>query len=172
MSLQYDLYLEEHRNNVAKGLYWIGDNFPELLIDIPGVSYEHQICYCHDLSKNESDEYNAYDAYFYGGNRSSEVIQNFNYAWLSHIHRNPHHWQHWLLVEDDKEGVTVMDMPYNYIIEMICDWWSFSWKSGDLFEIFSWYDNHKNIQLSNNTKNTVEYILKLIKNKLEETKTI
>ena len=53
MSKQYDLYLEQHRSNVAKGFYWIQKNLPELLIDIPGVSYEHQICYSHDYSKNE-----------------------------------------------------------------------------------------------------------------------
>ena len=70
MSKQYDLYLDQHRGNVAKGFYWIQENLPELLIDIPGVSYEHQICYSHDYSKNELDEYEAYDAYFYGGNRS------------------------------------------------------------------------------------------------------
>ena len=51
MSKQYDLYLEQHRGNVAKGFYFIKENLPELLIDIPGVSYEHQICYSHDLSK-------------------------------------------------------------------------------------------------------------------------
>nr|DAE02562.1 MAG TPA: hypothetical protein [Siphoviridae sp. ctmYS12] len=30
-----------------------------------------------------------------------------------------------------------MDMPYNYIIEMICDWWAFSWNKGNLQEIFN-----------------------------------
>lgn len=60
MSTQYDLYLEQHRGNVAKGFYWFQENLPELLIDVPGVvSYEQQICYSHDCSKNESDEYEA-----------------------------------------------------------------------------------------------------------------
>jgi hypothetical protein len=34
MSKQYDLYLEQHRLNVAKGFYWIQENLGELLIDI------------------------------------------------------------------------------------------------------------------------------------------
>ena len=56
MSKEYDLYLEQHRANVAKGFYWIQENIPELLIDIPNVSYEHQICYSHDNSKDDSAE--------------------------------------------------------------------------------------------------------------------
>ena len=54
----------------------------------------------------------------------------------------------------------ILDMEYPYIIEMICDWWSFSWETGDLFDIFDWYEEHKhNIKLSKKTKRTVEDIL-------------
>ena len=144
MNKQYDLYLEQHRSNVAKGFYWIQENLPELLINIPGVSYEHQICYSHE--------------------------QDFRYAWLYHIHRNPHHWQYWVLINDDPdEGEIILDMPYNYIIEMICDWWAFSWSKGNLNEIFDWYDKHKDyMKLSDATHKTVEDILSKIKKKLEE----
>jgi hypothetical protein len=58
-------------------------------------------------------------------------------------------------------------MDYQYIIEMICDWWSFSWESGDLFDIFDWYETHKeNIIMSKNTKDTVEDILNKLEQKL------
>ena len=116
------------------------------------------------------DEYNAYDKYFYGGNCSFGVVQAFNYAWLLHIHRNPHHWQHWVLINDNpKEGEVIMDMQYNYVIEMICDWWSFSWKTGNLYEIFTWYDDRKDyIKLSTNTRIVVEMILEKMRRKLEE----
>ena len=171
MSKEYDLYLEQHRANVAKGFYWIQENLPELLIDIPNVSYEHQICYSHDNSKDDSAEYKAYDAYFYGKNRSFQVVQDFQYAWLTHIHKNPHHWQHWILVHGDvKNGKleTILEMPYNYIIEMICDWWAFSWARGDLYEIFNWYDEHsKNMKLAPETRTTVESILEKIKDMLD-----
>ena len=51
-------------------------------------------------------------------------------------------------------------MPIQYIIEMICDWWAFSWGKGDLFEIFRWYDENKEcIVLSDRTKEIVEKIL-------------
>ena len=167
MSLAYDLYLEQHRGNVAKGFKWIQENLPDLLIPVDGVSYEHQICYCHDLSKDDKEEYNAYDTYFYGGNRSYQVVKDFNYAWLHHIHNNPHHWQYWVLVND--EGTIALDMPYNYIIEMILDWWSFSWKSNNLYEIFDWYNEHKKTMILNkNTKIIVESILKDMKEILDK----
>ena len=164
MSRAYDQYLEIHKNGVRQAFEWIKTNLPDLLHDIPGVDYEHQICFAHDDSKTNLDEYKAYDAYFYGGNRSYQVMQDFNKAWLLHIHRNPHHWQYWVLINDDPEnGEVVLDMDYNYIIEMICDWWSFSWKSGNLREIFSWYDQHRaGMKLSEKTRQHVELILTAI----------
>lgn len=170
MSREYDLYLEQHRGNVTKSFKWIQENLPGLLIDMPDVFYEHQICFSHDLSKDDKDEYDAYDAYFYGGNRSYQVVQDFRYAWLKHIHRNPHHWQHWVLnCDDQNEGEIILDMPYNYIIEMICDWWAFSWNKGNLKEIFNWYDEHKvYMKLSKNTRETVEFILGAIREKLKD----
>lgn len=59
-------------------------------------------------------------------------------------------------------------MPVNYILEMICDWWAFSWTKGNLFEIFNWYDEHKkHMKLASNTRKQVEDILRQIKEKLE-----
>lgn len=168
MSNAYNLYLLEHRNNVAQAFYWLCNNLPDVLGDYKDIISDNITS--HDLSKYEKDEYDAYDTYFYGGNRSNKVVENFNYAWLHHIHNNPHHWQHWLLHEDDSSKVTVMDMPYIYIIEMICDWWSFSWNNRNLFEIFDWYDKHTNIMLSKDTKKHVDNILLKIKEKLEDIK--
>ena len=170
MSREYDLYLQEHKENVFKGLEWIHENLSEVLEGCNYGALEQQIRYNHDASKIEIDEYIAYDRYFYGGNRSYAVVQEFNYAWLQHIHRNPHHWQHWVLINDDPdEGTMAIDMPYNYIIEMICDWWSFSWSKGDLREIFKWYDEHKDhMKLGDKTRKIVENILNEINKKLEE----
>lgn len=166
MSVQYDNYLTEHKENVAKGFRWLQENIPEVIED----GFEWQICFNHDASKTDPEEYDAYDAYFYGNNRSYSVVQNFKKAWLRHIHNNPHHWQHWILINDEpKEGMVVIDMPYIYVVEMICDWWSFSWTKGDLNEIFGWYEDRKDyMKLSANTRISVEYILGKMKDKLEE----
>ncbi len=168
MSRLYDEFLAEHKENVRKGFNWIQDNLPELLDDIPNP--EWQICFAHDQSKSESDEYEAYDAYFYGGNQSYAVVQDFRRAWLLHIHRNPHHWQHWVLINDEPdEGEIVLEMPDNYILEMICDWWAFSWMKESLTEIFDWYEKHKDyMRLHPNTRKKVEKILGKIREKLDE----
>lgn len=98
------------------------------------------------------------------------IIEAFNRAWLMHIHRNPHHWQYWVLINDEpKEGTILIEMPYPYIIEMICDWWAFSWIKGDLSEMFAWYKDHEAyIKLHNNTCSIVEEILEMIRTKLTE----
>lgn len=174
MSREYDNYLTEHKGNVARGFHWIQEYLPELIPAEDGIDYEHQICFAHDKSKNEPDEYDAYDAYFYGRNRSFQVVQDFNYAWLNHIHRNPHHWQHWILLNDEpNEGEIILDIPYHYILEMICDWWAFSWAKGDLTEIFNWYDQHKSyMKLSEKTRKTVEDILWKIRLELQKGGTV
>lgn len=174
MSREYDNYLTEHKGNVARGFHWIQEHLPELIPAEDGIDYEHQIRFAHDKSKNESDEYDAYDAYFYGRNRSFQVVQDFNYAWLNHIHRNPHHWQHWILLNDEpNDGEIILDIPYRYILEMICDWWTFSWAKGDLTEIFNWYDQHKSyMKLSEKTRKTVEDILWKIRLELQKGGTV
>lgn len=167
MSIYYDKYLTQHMENVWRAYQWIRDNLPEVL---NGEDYSVQIGGGHDSSKYSNEEYEAYDKYFYGKEKTDEVKQNFKYAWLHHIHENPHHWQHWVLINDEPgEGIVALDMPYRYIIELICDWWAFSWKSGNLHEIFSWYDKHKEyMKMSDNTRKTVEEILDKIKNELED----
>jgi hypothetical protein len=173
MSREYDLYLEQHKSNVKKGFDWIKNNLPELIpnnIRLDCLDLVYQIGFAHDDSKTSEDEYNAYDAYFYGGNRSYQVVQDFNYAWLNHIHRNPHHWQHWILINDEPdEGDIILDMPENYILEMICDWWAFSWQNENLYEIFDWYDKHKDhMDLSDKTRKTVKDTLTKMYDKLNE----
>ena len=168
MSIEYDNYLTEHRENVAKGIDWLRHNLPRTITD-SDMSCAY-LPWDHDRSKDEREEYYAYDQYFYG-RRTKAVEDEFNYAWLHHIHHNPHHWQHWVLINDDpEEGTVALRMPYKYVIEMICDWWAFSWTKGDLYEIFDWYDKHKaRMVLHENTRELVEEILGNIKVKLDET---
>ena len=164
MSLAYDEYLAEHIGNVNKGLHWMLDNI--WLSQKEKSAIEDAMLHEHDASKYDAEEYEAYDKYFYGGNRSYKVVQDFNYAWLHHIHKNPHHWQYWVLLEDDPESGTpykALEIPLPYIFEMIADWWSFSWKEENLFEIFNWYADHRSKQIINpKSREIVEYILEKI----------
>lgn len=191
MSKKYDEYLAEHRANVEKGCRWLCENvltdmFPHTCFYIDGKQYESSKVsawatynvFCdidikeHDASKNSVIEYDAYDAHFYGNNKSYAVVQGFKYAWLHHIHHNPHHWDYWVLLNDDvSDGETALEMPMGFVVEMICDWWAFSWKNGDLTEIFSWYEEHKEyIRLHPKTKKIVEDILNKMHKTISEKK--
>lgn len=167
MSISYDQYLDQHRKNVLKGFNWLVDNLPEFFNGVDTYAIATQIL-MHDNSKTSKEEYAAYREYFYGGNRSFLEVTNYQKAWLHHIHNNPHHWQHWVLINDDQdEGEVALEMPYECIIEMICDWWAFSWQKGDLSEIFSWYDKHQNyIKLASGTRRIVEDILWELRDRL------
>ena len=164
---EYNEYLYSHIDNVNVGFRWLRDNLPEVFEGVDPIEIQYGFS-DHDESKWDEEEYNAYDAYFYG-EKTEQVEKDFNYAWLHHIHKNPHHWQYWVLINDDPgEGEIILDMPKRYIIEMICDWWAFSWKKGNLNKIFSWYDEHKDyIKLSDKTRETVEDILDKLKEKLD-----
>ena len=71
--------------------------------------------------------------------------------------------------DDPEEGTIALEMPGEYVIEMICDWWAFSWEKGDLEEIFSWYEAHRErMILHKNTRAMVEKILGDMRKKLEE----
>ena len=166
MSKEYDEYLTEHIANVKKAYDWMIEHG---IIDRQGMA--DKIIDKHDASKYDPFEYNAYDRYFYKNKdqRSKSVIDMFNCAWLIHIHNNPHHWQHWVLLNDDYGKPMGLNMPDVYIVEMICDWWSFSWKKGKLDEIFTWYDAHKDSMiLSDETREKVEYLLGEIKDCLDD----
>ena len=161
MSVEYNTYITEHVDNVQKAYFWLRDH--NIIKDLDLYDQIN----VHDLSKYSNEEYKAYDNYFYG-NKTEKVKREFDYAWLNHIHQNPHHWQHWVLINDE-DGTKALEMPENYVIEMISDWWAFSHKSGNLYEIFDWYKKNKKRQiLHENTRKLVEEILDKIKEELDK----
>lgn len=172
MSTAYDTYLDEHVSSVVLAYNWLVEHLSDEIGNdiLDGASWN--VTYGHDASKYSDEEYDAYDAFFYGPNQSAAVKEAFDYAWLHHIHNNPHHWQHWVLINDEKkEGIIALEMPKVYVIEMICDWWSFSFRAGDLYEIFSWYKDHEpGMILHKETKKYVEWLLDLIKKELDKEK--
>ena len=159
---QYDDYLKKHIKGVNDAFLWLCENIPELVTD--NYKKIKELVLNHDKSKYCLEEYDAYAQYFYGDNKTSETVkENFDKAWLHHQHFNPHHWNHWVLINDE-DGTYPLDMPYEYIVEMVCDHLSFSFNKGNLNEIFSWYDKNKyKMILSENTRKTYEDILNKIK---------
>lgn len=173
MSKEYDNYLTSHIDAVRNAVDWMVKNNignvrylrGELVAGVVAAKLVSNV-QAHDKSKFLIEEYEPYDAYFYG-ERDEDA---FDVAWLHHIHHNPHHWQHWLLFEDENDGKPrPLEMPKEYALEMVADWWSFSWRSGNLREVFGWYDEHKDkIVLHPNTRRFVESVLGEIDEKLRE----
>ena len=163
----YDMYLDEHIGGVKQAFNWLYNNLPEIFEGYD-ADYIGTVVAKHDQSKYEDEEYFAYCEYFYGNNKNNtEVLRDFDFAWLHHQHNNPHHWQHWLLREDDGDN-KALEMPFEYVVEMIADHWSFSWRSGNLYEIFDWYKKNKSkMLLHTNTRTIYEKILNQIQNKLD-----
>ena len=169
MSKEYDDYLKEHIGGVLNAADWMFRNLNVFdgMTDEEVCAFRNAVSY-HDRSKYSSEEYDAYDAYFYG----TKDEEAFNRAWLHHIHNNPHHWQHWLLMNDDgkyrdPDKVIPLEMPKVYALEMVADWWSFSWRTGNLEEVFDWYEEHRdNIVLHPKTREFVEAVLYEIRKRL------
>ena len=119
MSTKYDDYLNSHIYGVAQSVKWFRKNAPDMIDTLSRLEIA-EIINMHDLSKEGIEEYKAYERYFYSDNKTDKIKEDFDYAWLHHIHANPHHWQHWILKHDD-EPEEVLEMPIKYAIEMICD---------------------------------------------------
>jgi hypothetical protein len=88
----------------------------------------------------------------------------FNYAWLSHQHRNPHHWQHWILAEDTPSSPSgkplVLPIPDHFVHEMVADWMGAGRAITGKWEVREWYaKNRDKIQLAPQTREHVEHIL-------------
>jgi hypothetical protein len=124
----------------------------------------------HDWSKLTPAEWGPYVEMFYGdpipdvaysgeaGERHRRQ-QAFDAAWLHHQHRNPHHWQHWLLREDD--GLTkALKMPDGLVREMVADWMGAGRAITGKWDVASWYDaNRHKLILADDVRIQVETLI-------------
>lgn len=115
----------------------------------------------HDMSKFRPSEWFPYAETFYApdGSKQYKPTEDFDIAWLHHQHRNPHHWQYWMLKQDNGK-TKVIDMPREYIIEMVADWMGAGKAITGEWEVKEWYGNNKHkIVMSDKTKELVEWII-------------
>lgn len=158
---EYERYIKEHVRNVNKA-YEINKDMLRTFCDDNSVLkiVEDQITQ-HDLSKYTEEEFDAYRNKFY--NLKNEPIDDiaFDHAWLHHIHNNPHHWQYWVLIEDEG-NIKYLEMPLNYLFELCLDWAAMSMKFGGT-PIEYYEDNADHIYLHPNTKKLLLKILPLLK---------
>ncbi|KKI91193.1 hypothetical protein WQ54_16290 [Bacillus sp. SA1-12] len=136
------LYILDHKINVLvecwkEGLY------------IQGI--------IHDWSKFSPKEFFPYaKKFFYTGEKSAEDELKWKHAWLHHQHKNKHHWEYWVVDPNNKQA---LPMPRKYMIEMVCDWRSFSRKWGRKVKD-STLDLTDKILLHPDTKKELEIIMR------------
>jgi hypothetical protein len=131
----------------------------------------------HDWSKFLPAEWFPYVAYFNGSppdlnpvyynpewrewareDWKQRTARAFDRAWLHHQHANPHHWQHWLLREDDG-GLKRLPMPEHFIREMVADWMGAGQAQGKP-DVAAWYrQNAGRMVLHADTRARVEALL-------------
>lgn len=117
----------------------------------------------HDYSKLTPAEWGPYVREFYdplGAKKAGE----FDRAWLHHIHRNPHHWQHWILRMDDAIGgipqIRVLRMPDGLVHEMVADWMGATRTLLGHWDAAPWYHEHAaNIVLDGRARDRAEQLL-------------
>lgn len=162
---QYLKYVLKHKWYVMRecfreGMYWRG--------------------IMHDMSKFRPSEFVPYAKHFYHSDGTLIPIRDstgyykptdtgdptFDFAWLLHQKHNRHHWQWWVLPEDDG-GLKTMKMSPRYVKEMLCDWIGAGKANGFVspadnryLETRVWYKKNKdNMVLHPETRKEVEEII-------------
>ena len=89
--------------------------------------------------------------------RTQECIRKeFDKAWLHHQHSNKHHWQHWIL-RNDNGNVEILEMPDKYMKEMLADWIGAGIAITGKLEVYDWYHKNKEkISLAECTQKWIE----------------
>lgn len=117
----------------------------------------------HDWSKFTPAEWTPYVRSFYGpwkyDERPPDVVEAFDRAWLHHIHKNPHHWQHWILREDDGD-TKLLEMPDRFVREMLADWQGAGRAITGKDNLTDWYlENRRKIQLNSRARAELETLM-------------
>lgn len=145
----YKKYVEDHKERVSQFSSWLQKECPDLFENIDIEDFNSLIAK-HDESKFSEEEFEPCAQKWFGDGKKTPEYEK---AWEHHYLNNEHHPEYW----------AGEDMPYIYILEMICDWGSFSIASGDMKELSDFYfnkakeDPEKN--LSDTTKEIIEDII-------------
>jgi len=112
------------------------------------------IAILHDWDKFLPEMWFSYAACFYKSDGSNQYVETiaYNQAWNGHAKRNKHHWQYWVLLEDEGK-VIPLPMPDVYRREMLADWRGAGRAITGKDNTLSWYiDNFYKIKLHDDTR--------------------
>lgn len=140
---RYLKYIIRHKYRVAKQCFRQGEY-------LRGIT--------HDWTKFLPDEFFPFRDYFYL-ETSATSESAFTKAWLKHQHRNDHHWQYWVLLEDDQPKPVRLGMSDPAMRELAADWISMG---GSATAVSQWVGEHEHIlreYMSSDTWNRVKELL-------------
>lgn len=172
----YEQRCEEYNEYLRNHIRGVKDTYNQILRPIILKDFDsitEQRCLkeveSHDQSKYSNDEYNAYLDNFYPAKENHKTTDDekaaYDLAWLIHQHRNPHHWQYWCLLRDERVYEAI-DMPIEYIVAMLCDWHSFTRRDPDN-TAYNWYKTNKDkFVFSKNTEKLVKKYIEYLKEPL------
>jgi Family of unknown function (DUF5662) len=114
----------------------------------------------HDWTKFLPSEWWSYVNAFYNsdGSKKYDPIP-MKSGWNNHQKRNRHHWQYWLLTWD-KGNVEALEMPDQYVREMIADWLGASKAITGAWDLSGWLSkNGQNIIVHTYTEELISRYL-------------
>ena len=131
----------------------------------------------HDLSKYSPTEFFEGVKYYNGGHSpilDCKKEHGYSKAWLHHKGRNKHHSEYW--IDLNAQNQTPI-MPYNYVVEMLCDklaagiiYKGKSWTKE--YPLQYWMKEKDNILINEHIKNlTTEFFIQISENGIEKTLT-
>ena len=134
----YDMYVQEHINNVRSAFDIFGLELCELVIekrnnknisDAKSLYYKvENVLSSHDKSKYDIEEFDAYAAKFYTSKEDNlnTIESDFNKAWEHHLSENKHHPEYWCITNNNNKIILIVSMSQVSFVEMILDWISVS----------------------------------------------
>lgn len=160
---EYRKYISDHQQNVKKAWHevWnkcqniiIMKHHTELSVDRIKEKYKDQIDR-HDQSKYSKEEFDAYRRYYFSINDEEKegAKQDYESSLQHHYDYNPHHWNYWLHDVDA--------MPYEYVVEMVCDWQAMGYKFKNTAHEY-YIKNKDNIVLGSKQKEWLEELLQAL----------
>lgn len=133
----------------------------------------------HDASKYSLKEFLPYARQFFGsypswkednllvrfpsytGLTKESVKNDFDVAWNYHQKRNPHHFQMWILINDE-DRTYPLPMPKVYIREMVADWLGASMAYTGSWVMVNWMNRNLNNYADKMHQDTINYLWEVL----------
>jgi hypothetical protein len=146
-------YILDHKDRVKQFADWLKENCSEVFDGVDLDAFD-ELIEEHDESKFSEEEFEPYAQKWFGDGKKTPEYER---AWEHHWQNNEHHPEYWL-------GEA---MPYIYILEMLCDWGSFSIASGDMKELSDFYYNKAKEDPEKNLSDATQEIIEDVLTKID-----